>query len=342
MRKIKYILLYLFINIVFINLITNIWYNDENNRVSILKKSNIIQFSYAYDGWDNIRIDVIEGWKKRLDTIDKIYENNSNLFISRNDWWNKWIQWLLFNIARDLRVIVFVILAIIWIILVIKLFFWNNTEEEAKKLKTWILWASIWIIVMQIAFSTYYILYDKDIWDNLSKNLYDGLIVNFINLLKYLAAFIFIAMMIYSFYRIITAWWDEEKAKKWKITVLQALAWFIVIKVSDILVRNTYEAWCRWWDNLFWWSYICQDIKSNANIISNIINWLNSFIFIIVVILVVYAWFLIMISNGEQEKTNKAKKMIIYIALWLVLLFANYIILTFFMSREAWLSNINL
>jgi len=250
--------------------------------------------------------------------------------------WERWIKYFLLNIARDLRAIIFAFVLLIWIIMVIKLIFWENTEEEQKKLKTWILWASIWIIVMQIAFSIYKVLFDKDVWAYLARSFTSRIIEPFIDMLMLFASFAFVAIWIYAFYKIVTAGWDEEKIKKWKKSIIQAIIWFVVIKFADIIVKNTYNPDCwSWWFIIYWGTHICENITDNAKIITVLINWLNSFVALVIVIMLIYAWFLVMTWWWDEEKNKKAKNIIIYVWIWLLILFASYVIMTFFINPES-------
>jgi hypothetical protein len=61
---------------------------------------------------------------------------------------------------------------------------------------------------------------------------------------------------------------------------------------------------------------------------------MNGFIWLIVVILIIYAWFMVLTSVWDEEKLKKAKSIIMYIAIWLFILVANYLILTFILSKS--------
>ncbi len=264
-----------------------------------------------------------------------LWEMEGNEFFYVGTTGEKWIKNLLLNIARDLRVIVFALVLLIGIILVIKLIFWENTEEEQKKLKMWILWASIWIMVMQIAFSVYKILFDKDVWALLWRSLSERIIEPFTDMLMLFASFIFIAMWIYAFYKIVTAGWDDDKVSKWKTTIVQAIIWFIVIKFADIIVTNTFNPDCGWWWILsYYGTNICENITDNAKIITTLLNWVNSFLAIIIVLMIMYAGFLVLTSSGDSDKHDKAKKILLYVWIWLLILFTSYLILTFFIRPE--------
>jgi hypothetical protein len=58
---------------------------------------------------------------------------------------------------------------------------------------------------MQIPFTIYSVMFDKDVNANLAVNIKEKLINPFVNLLMLLASFAFIAVAIYAFFRIVTA-----------------------------------------------------------------------------------------------------------------------------------------
>jgi hypothetical protein len=124
------------------------------------------------------------------------------------------------------------------------------------------------------------------------------------------------------------------------MSVLYAIIWFIVIRFAKILVDSTYGVIdCGWIDSWFF-QIVGNNCINKWNLswfvqsVVNIINWMNSLVGIIVVIMIIYAWFTIIFSAGDEEKMKKAKMSIVYIAIGLFLLFANYLILTFFILPE--------
>jgi hypothetical protein len=54
-----------------------------------------------------------------------------------------------------------------------------------------------------------------------------------------------------------------------------------------------------------------------------------------VVLMILYAWFLVLTSWWDEEKYKKAKKIILYSWIWILILFASYLILTFFIVPES-------
>jgi len=222
------------------------------------------------------------------------WNNISNPYLNQlwNNWdikawadWERSIYYLLFSIAKDVKTVFYILAWLYFLILVIRLITSENTEEASTNFKKWLIWITLWIIVMQLAFYFINILYAKDVWWALANNLIKNLINPIIKILETAASFFFVLIAIYAFYTIITANWDEEKVKKWKMSVVYAIIWFIVIKLSKEIVYASY------------WKIDCNEhtilgiIQINWNkcntvnqigwiwdIVVQIINWMNSFV----------------------------------------------------------------
>lgn len=248
-------------------------------------------------------------------------------------WWQKWIYNTLIRIARDLKNIFFTLASIYFLIIVIRLLFSSKTEEEVNNFKKWIIWISVWIIVTQVAYYIATALFDKEINTTLAENFIEKVVQPLISLLETAASFFFLAIMIYAFFRIVTANWDETKVKSWQMSVFYAVIWFIVIRISWLLVKTIY--WTINTNSVIWSSHIVNtNIKWFAAIIVGVINWMNSFLWIVVVLMIIYAGFLALTSFWDEEKLKKTKKIIIYVIIWLLILVTNYLILTFFIYPQ--------
>ncbi|MBW7954681.1 hypothetical protein H3C61_02625 [Candidatus Gracilibacteria bacterium] len=265
---------------------------------------------------------------------DYLNEIEGNDFFYVGTTGEKGIKYFLLNIARDLRVIVFALVLFFAVIMVIKLIFGENTDEEQKKLKMGIIWASVGIIVMQIAFSVYKVMFDYSVDNNLANKAVEKLIEPFTEMLMLLASFAFLAMGIYAFYKIITAGGDDEGIKKGKSIIFQAIIGFIVIKFADIIVKNTFNPDCGGGGILHYYgTSICQNVTGNAKIITTLLNWFNTFLAIIMVLMIIYAGFLVLTGAGDDEKQKKAKKILLYIGIGMLILVGSYLILTFFINK---------
>ncbi len=270
--------------------------------------------------------------------LDKL-KNDSDIEI-----WNEWeksIVEFLYTIAKDLKTIIYIVSGIYFLIITLKLIISNNTDEEVSKFKKWVIWITIWIVLMQIVYFFVEILYAQEVWASLARSLTENLIQPIIKILETAASFFFLLIAIYAFYRIVTANWNDDKVKEWKMTIVYWLIWFIVIKLSKDLVYASYwRIACNDW-TLLWifdinWNSCVADNQLSWiwNIIVQIINWANSFIWIIVILMIIYAWIQVLFSWWDEEKLTKAKKSIIYITIWIALLVLNYFILTFFIRPE--------
>ena len=295
----------------------------------------------TYSAWEllwNDQINLTTWWENdsakiehRNNRLNSIKNADKDFTVSQ--WWEKWIYNSIIRIARDLKNLFFMLSWLFLTILVLKLLFSSKTEEEVSNFKKWVIWISVWIIVTQIAYYFINVLFDKEINVRLAENFIDVIIKPLIYLLETWAAFFFLAIMIFAFYKMVTANWDEEKAKSWKMSIVYAIVWFIVIKVSKALVSTTYwktncksiyQVNCVTDTNVTWFAYI----------VVQIINWMNGFVWIIVILLIIYAWFLTLTSAWDEEKLNKSKNIILYIVIWLWILITNYLILTFFIIPE--------
>lgn len=267
------------------------------------------------------------------DKLNKLW-NDSN-FIKANTTGEAWVYYTILKVAQSLKNIFLALATIYFLITVLKLLFaeWSS-DEQWEKFKKWIRWISAWIIVMQLAYSYVKIIYNKQIDATIAWTEWlTWLIVEpLLKLLETTAAFFFIAIMIFAFYKMVTAGWEEEKAKEWKKSVIYAIIWFLIIKLSYYFVSATYSKTLCNVDKVSCTNP--KELSDWAQIIFTIINWLNWFVGIAVVLMIIYTWAQIIFSGWEDEKIKKAKKSIIYIIVWIVILIMNYFILTFFLTPE--------
>lgn len=315
----------------------------------------IFSFSFVYVNaiWDSAILSQAEEelQNKAKNNLNTWLENKNNTinnnhltnlnswswtFIKVSDDWSLWLKNVWLTIAISLKNLFYIIAWLYFLILVIKLIFTENSEEEIDKFKKWIIWISIWLLVMQVAFSFVVTLFDKTPWAWLAQSFVSNLIDPLTKLLETWASFLFIAIAIYAFFRMVSANWDEEKVKSWRMSIVYSIIWFIVVKISRLLVDRLYWKF-NCWNNFIVFSNCTKktDLEWWVKILSDIINWVNSFLWIIVLILIIYTWFQVIFGFNNEDSLNKAKKSIIYILIWMLLLFVNYLILTFFIIPES-------
>ena len=70
-----------------------------------------------------------------------------------------------------------------------------------------------------------------------SKATIDQVVLWFIQYLLTFLSIIAVIMIIWAWFNILTAGWDEEKVKKWKTTIIQAIIWLVVIWIAYAIVN---------------------------------------------------------------------------------------------------------
>jgi hypothetical protein len=234
----------------------------------------------------------------------------------------------------------FILVAVIFLLIgILKLLFGGWEEESVKKWKQNILWVSIGIVVMQIAYSIWRTLYIRDqlaringrvgwlIWNNILEPIAEALLL--------LATFGFLAMAIYAFYILVTAAGNEERAKKWKNIVIYAILGFLLIRIPKALVTAIYgrpsdACLDTSWLSLGTCTIEDQNLAESVNIFGRILTYVSSFLALVAVILTLYAGWLIFSSGWEEERLKKAKRIMIYVVIGFIALVASQAIFRFF------------
>lgn len=236
----------------------------------------------------------------------------------------------------------FIAIAIIFLIYgVIKLLFSNGSEEETLAWRRNIIWTSVGIFVMQIAFSVWNTLIIRDtaklgsfFWWQFWVNVLSPIV----SIMLMLASFGFLAMMIFAFYTMVTGGSDEEKMKKWKNIVIYAVIGFVLIRLPQAIIEAIYgQPDCKSTLSGLVTVGDCaikkQDLNASIGIVGKMLSFFNSFLAIVCVILIIYAGWLVLISGGDEEKLKKAKNTIIYIVIGFLLLIASHAIFRFFIMN---------
>lgn len=236
----------------------------------------------------------------------------------------KWIQWLTINVAKDIKNVFMAVAVVILFVVTIKLFFWGGGDEDLKKWRLSILWTTIGIIIMQISYVAFTALYDKWVNEATAAGFSDSVMYPITNLMEVMASFMFIGIAIFAFFRIVTGGWNEEKYKKWVQSITWAIIWFILIKISSKLVKSIY------WDvnctktgfitTCNWQALGNPDLSETVKIIRSVIQYSTWFVWVIVIVLIIYAWMMIVTSAWSDEKIKKAKNMFKYIIIWMIII----------------------
>jgi len=243
---------------------------------------------------------------------------------------------LLINIARDLKNVAMLIAVVYLVISVLRILLSSGGEEDIKKWKNTVLYTTGAIILMQSAYSVLRLLYDRSVNGYTATLFLDKIIFPFVSMIEVLAAFAFLAMAFYAFYRIVTSAGDEEQAKAGKKTIMYAILGFLLIKLPGALIKAIYgEAHC---DGRNAFMGICTisdpNLSASVAIFATVVNYINGFLALTIVILIIYAGFLVLTAGGDDEKLKKAKAILKYIVIGVLLLVTSYILFNFFLLRD--------
>ena len=167
----------------------------------------------------------------------------------------------------------------------------------------------------------------------------NNIIYPFIKFMEYFVAFIFIGMMIFAFYKIVTAQGEEDKIKKGKREIFYLLFGFLGVKISDVLVTTVYgkiDTACV--GNALFVSANCiltkPDVSAPIQLMTTVITWLNGFLFLLVLLLFMWAGFLVLTSGHSEENIKKAKNIFKYSIIGLLLLVSSVLIFQFFIFQD--------
>lgn len=248
----------------------------------------------------------------------------------------------LIEVAKSLKNLFYAIAGIFFLIISIRLIFASNTDEELWKFKKWVIWITIGIIVMQLALSFVTLGFDQGVSAKVGENFISIIVEPMLLLLQTLASIFFIAVAIFAFYRLVTANGEEDKIKSGKNSILYAIIGFMIVKFAGVIVNAFYgQVSCKettqWTGPVSATTTVCwneADFSQGVSLIMSIITWLNSFVALAVLVMIIYAGIQILLSGWDEERITKGKKSILYIMIGLAILAVNYMILIFFLSPE--------
>jgi nitrogen fixation-related uncharacterized protein len=128
--------------------------------------------------------------------------------------------------------------------------------------------------------------------------------------------------------------------------ILRRFLLMIVLSLSCFSIIN---AWFFWWSSStnpyeehvkecgnFWVdcikdSGIVESDKKASEYLQDTTDYVLTFVYLISVIIIIYSWFHLLTSFGDEEKLKKSKQMIIYVIWWIIIIFIAKPILDFVM-----------
>lgn len=263
-------------------------------------------------------------------------QNGDFSYFQTNSTGSKGVESLLFTIAKSMKNIALLLAVFYLIFSVYRLLFSGAADDDIKKWKLSIIWTTLGIILMQSSFAFVETLNYEDVDGNLALRIMKNIIFPFLSMLQALASFAFIAMAIYAFYRIVTSGGDEEGAKAGKRTVIYAIIGFALLKIPQYIIDSTYGRVVSCSGGILSGDKCIetpQNLSGLVKTIANAINYINGFLMLVVLVLIIYAGFLVLTSGGDDEKMKRAKSIIKYAIIGVLLIVSSYMLFNLFLVK---------
>ncbi len=264
-------------------------------------------------------------------------------------WWAEWVRdfiarlWL--EVLLPIFVFVWVILAIIWFYKLMIATTNEETEKASQFILRWILWIMImlsaWYLVDQLVWVeqswqgwVVWMITWWEWWWAIAGYIYDNLFFPFLRIFIYLVLWIlFIFALINALKYIFND--DESTRSKWIQSLIFATLWIVIIILARSVVEmiyGSYESVTDWESNLgeIWeWFFNNPDYT----VIQNVINRFLGLATFIMVIMIIYQWYMLLINQTDENGTEKLRKTLLYMFVWIVIIWLSYLIVNMFVIQ---------
>lgn len=217
-----------------------------------------------------------------------------------------------------------------WIRLVAFWVIWIIIMVSARFIANWLVWDNGWIISEQLKESE-----SKPSWIAFADNLYKNIMFPFIKLALYFVVGALFFVMVGKAISFLMATDDSAKKKAWGI-IIWCVVWILIVMWSKQIVEavmwkqnevlNKSAQRISWWDEWLW-----EEILEFGSIplIAQIINWVMWLTMFAIVVLIIIQWYKVFTKPDDPKTREGMKKAIIYILIWVLVIWAAYVISNF-------------
>jgi hypothetical protein len=306
MMNIKKILFWLIITI-WLLLICTMYTEDVHANAPSFEKNYV---NYLMKKWDNPNGNETL-WDLSNIWVDKnlsIMDNVKNIFYPDSSGQG----WKLRDIIKVLWFIVFVVM-LVW-----QWFQYTLQADDEKKVE-WFHMNFAYIFLWGIIFfwATWILWIGLNVWwdgwsTELINKLDNSILFQIFSGLRAGAFFVAIILLWFTWWRIMAALDSEDKIKAWRQWILNIVISLLIIKIIDYIY------------------YVAQtpDFRSKATEliveVSKVLWYVLGWFFTIALI---YYWFRLMFSNGDDEGLKKVRSVITAVFLWSLVLFIFFLII---------------
>lgn len=125
--------------------------------------------------------------------------------------------------------------------------------------------------------------------------------------------------------------------------ILSLCHWFIEVKALDLFTNSNEIIYCKnddcslekWTEIVKWGIHDIEKNKKASVFVQDIVKYLLTFITIVAVVYIIYAWFKVLTAWWNDEEVKKSKATLINIFLWILLMWLAYSIVQW-MIKVLW------
>ncbi|MFH1354434.1 MAG: MMCAP2_0565 family pilin-like conjugal transfer protein [bacterium] len=183
----------------------------------------------------------------------------------------------------------------------------RGDEEEAKRAKMQIAYAVLGLIVAGLAYDIVSTVQGSTTAAQLA-----GYIAYYVDVILVLAGTVAVIFLIYAGFKYISSTGDEEEAAQAKRQIVYAIIGLTVIGLSAAIVILISDFYVPWFNNVY-----SGTVQGG---IRDVVNALLGLVGIAAAIFLVYAGVKYIMSEGDEETVNQAKRQIIYAIIGLVVI----------------------
>lgn len=237
--------------------------------------------------------------------------------------------------ARRFKYVV-VILAILFIVIAgVRMITASGNEEISKKNRISIIWLVVGLIIMQLSEIFVNILYNQDYYmgfgvfsdyaENVPAKLQNSLVNPLLNFMMTLLAVVAVLMILVAALRMMTAMGDDGKIKKQQQMLVGAVLGLGIIVLAKPVVQ---------WFYGYGTSTPSTNVAQSVNIVVQIANFIMGFTFVAAVVMLIVAGLIMIINFGNDQRVQKAKKIISWVLVGLALILSAYTIVLLFIAPQ--------
>ena len=241
LSKIKYIfswVLLIFIVYSWAQMVMSLWTNEDdlsNSKRSIwysmiwLVFINMPWTLYSALKWDKTSVSwwIWNSWSNEISSTNKnLFINIDTFQITLNDYIIKFIEVMMSSMAV-------LIIIIAWI----KIITARGKEDQVKEAKNKIVWSIVWLIFIWLTEAWQNFAYSWNIsdWTDIFKTI--------ANLALFMAWPVAVFFLTLAWYYYITSNGDDEKAKKWKLIIVNTVLATAILLCSFIFLNDLITLW---------------------------------------------------------------------------------------------------